>query len=53
MGVCLLLQTYTADKVILNLATRPLHRLLQNSIMPQAPWSGALDVAWAQRATKL
>ncbi|KAK9784816.1 hypothetical protein WJX73_010557 [Symbiochloris irregularis] len=45
--------TYTAEKVILNIATRPLHRLLQNSIMPQAEYSPALDVAWVQRATKL
>lgn len=42
-----------ANKVILNLPTRPLHRLMANSMMPSAPYTYQLYTPWIMRATKL
>ncbi|DBB01665.1 hypothetical protein WJX77_008557 [Trebouxia sp. C0004] len=43
-----------ANKVVLNLATRPLHRLLQNSNLPGASrWNSQLEAPYINRATKL
>lgn len=42
-----------ANSVILNIASRPLTRLLQNSVLPSAAYASSLDTAWVQRATKL
>lgn len=50
--VCL--QSIRANKVVLNLATRPLHRLLQNSNLPGASqWNAQLEAPYINRATKL
>lgn len=48
------LQTIHANKVVLNLATRPLHRLMQNSKLPMAtPVNAQLEAPYVNRATKL
>ncbi|KAL3144103.1 hypothetical protein ABBQ32_003893 [Trebouxia sp. C0010 RCD-2024] len=44
----------TANKVVLNLATRPLHRLLQNSMLPNVTEvNEQLEAPYVNRATKL
>ena len=49
-----LVQTITANKVVLNLATRPLHRLLQNSKLPNVTEvNEQLEAPYINRATKL
>ena len=48
------MQTIKANKVVLNLATRPLHRLLQNSMLPNATEvNEQLESPYVNRATKL
>ena len=43
-----------ANKVVLNLATRPLHRLLQNSMLPNATEvNEQLEAPYVNRATKM
>ena len=52
--LCECVQTITANKVVLNLATRPLHRLLQNSKLPSASEvNEQLEAPYVNRATKL
>lgn len=52
LSVCL--QSIHANKVVLNLATRPLHRLLQNSNLPNITQVNAqLEAPYVNRATKL
>ena len=48
------MQTIMANKVVLNLATRPLHRLLQNSNLPGATEvNEQLHSPYVNRAVKL
>ena len=48
------MQSIRANQVILNLATRPLHRLLDNSNLPNAStFSDQLVAPYINRATKL
>ena len=54
MSVCACVQTIMANQVILNLATRPLHRLLQNSKLPSVTSvNPQLEAPYVNRATKL
>ena len=47
-------QSIMANKVVLNLATRPLHRLLQNSMLPNVTEvNEQLEAPYVNRATKL
>ena len=47
------MQNITADRVILNLPSRPLHRLLQKSKLINSDWNQALYDFYQIRATKL
>lgn len=54
MCVTVCVQTIMANKVVLNLATRPLHRLLQNSMLPGATEvNEQLEAPYVNRATKM
>ncbi len=46
-------QNITTSRVILNLPSRPLHRLLQNSKLMAADWNQELYNFYQIRATKL